>query len=285
MSRLYAVECMPSTSGSVADHRLPLPSSQIESFARALAAKLGVGGAPAAGKLSELAESWLDPLAKDLQAHKGRCVVIPGDAQPPAVHALAHAINGQLGNLGQTVHATAPVEARPDGKLVDFPTLVKEMGEKKVDVLLLLGGTNPAYTAPADLDFAGAIKNVPFTAHLGSHRDETAALCEWHVKRGPLPRNLGRHPGVRRDRDGPAAAHRPAVRRPVAARTPRRRDPVRQGRRVRHRQGFLAGPVRAGCREEGREEGRRIAARVVGRRVRGVLAGRSSAAGWSPIPP
>jgi len=181
MSRLYVVECMPSITGSVADHRLPVLASQVESFGRALAAKLGVAGVPAAGSLPDEAQKWLDPLAADLRGRRGTCVVVAGESQPASVHALAHAINSALGNVGQTVNLVPAVEARPDGKMVEFPALVAEMNAKAVDALLILGGTNPAYTAPADLDFAAAVKNVPFTFHLGSHPDETAALCEWHV--------------------------------------------------------------------------------------------------------
>ena len=44
MNRLYVVEPTPTVTGSSADHRLPLRASEIETFARALAAKLGMGG-------------------------------------------------------------------------------------------------------------------------------------------------------------------------------------------------------------------------------------------------
>ncbi len=181
MSRLYVVECMPSITGSVADHRLPLASSQVDVFARALATKLGVAGIAPSGSLPDAAQKWLDPVANDLNTHKGKCLVVVGECQPPHVHALAHAINGKLGNLGATVMVTEPVEARPAGKIIDLPALVKEMAAKTVETLLILGGTNPAYTTPADVDFAGAIKDVAFRFHLGTHQDETAALCEWHV--------------------------------------------------------------------------------------------------------
>ncbi|MGC8059694.1 hypothetical protein ACP3WF_24685, partial [Salmonella enterica] len=69
----------------------------------------------------------------------------------------------------------APVEARAaTERMSDLKTLVADMTAKTVDALIILGGdTNPAYTAPADLDFATALKNVPFTFHLGSHQDET----------------------------------------------------------------------------------------------------------------
>src|SRR6202022_3021026 len=40
MSRLYVVESTPSSTGARADHRLPLRASDVEGFARALAATL-----------------------------------------------------------------------------------------------------------------------------------------------------------------------------------------------------------------------------------------------------
>ena len=40
---------------------------------------------------------------------------------------------------------------------------------------------NPVYTAPADLDFAGNLKNVGLRIHLGLYENETAALCHWHI--------------------------------------------------------------------------------------------------------
>ena len=46
-------------------------------------------------------------------ANKGASLVIAGDQQPPAVHALAHAMNAALGNVGKTVFYTDPIEANP----------------------------------------------------------------------------------------------------------------------------------------------------------------------------
>ena len=45
MNRLYAVESMPTNTGAMADHRLPLRASEVEDFARALAAEIGHAGA------------------------------------------------------------------------------------------------------------------------------------------------------------------------------------------------------------------------------------------------
>src|SRR5688572_32654539 len=106
--RLYAAETMPSTTGAKADHRLPLKPSQIEVLARALAADLGVGGVNRGAALPGNAQSWLTAVRNDLNAHRGSSIVVAGDGQPPAVHALAHAINAAVGNAGQTVLYTDP---------------------------------------------------------------------------------------------------------------------------------------------------------------------------------
>src|SRR5690606_37645869 len=162
-----------------ADHRLALRPSQIESFARAVAAQLGVPGA-GAGTVPEAAQAWIDPLVADLQNARGRSLVVAGDAQPPIVHALAHAMNDALGNVGTTVVYTQTAEARPTNQRAALQELVGEMNAGTVSFLLILG-VNPVYTAPADLDFAEAMQRVPLRVHLGLHHDETSALCHWHI--------------------------------------------------------------------------------------------------------
>ncbi len=47
MNRLYVVECTPSITGAIADHRLPLRASEIDGFARAVARGLGLEIEPA----------------------------------------------------------------------------------------------------------------------------------------------------------------------------------------------------------------------------------------------
>ncbi|MCA1734194.1 MAG: hypothetical protein LC732_11395 [Acidobacteria bacterium] len=108
MNRLYVVESMPTPTGTMADHRLAIPSGEVEEIARAIAASLGLGGA-ASGRHAE----WAASVARDLQAHAGRSVVLAGEAQPAAVHAIAHAINAALGNVGTTLVYTEPIEANP----------------------------------------------------------------------------------------------------------------------------------------------------------------------------
>jgi molybdopterin-containing oxidoreductase family iron-sulfur binding subunit len=178
-NRLYAVESTPTGTGTKADHRLPLRASQIEAFAHAVGAALGVAGATA-GELPEAASRWLGPLVKDLQSARGRSLVIAGDGQSPAVHALAHAMNSALGNIGTTVVFTETAEAQPIDQRAALRELVGEMNAGTVEFLVILGA-NPVYSAPADLQFAAALEKVGVRAHLGLYEDETAALCHWHI--------------------------------------------------------------------------------------------------------
>jgi len=185
MNRLYVVEPTPSVTGATADHRLPLRASEVELFARALAAKLGLGGSAA---IPPDAEKWLDAIAKDLQNHKGASLLVAGEQQPAEVHALVHAINATLGNVGTTLYYTEPVEAHPANHLESLRELCADIDAGKVETLLILGG-NPVYNAPHDFDFASKIKfdekknrkPVKNTIHVSSHFDETAELCDWHV--------------------------------------------------------------------------------------------------------
>jgi molybdopterin-containing oxidoreductase family iron-sulfur binding subunit len=185
MNRLYVVEPTPSVTGATADHRLPVRASEVELFARALAAKLGLGGS---ATIPPGTEKWLDAVAKDLQKYKGASLVVAGEQQPAEVHALVHTINAVLGNVGTTLYYTEPVEARPVNHLESLRELCADIDAGKVETLLILG-VNPVYTAPHDFDFASKIKfdekkkskPVKNTIYVGSHFDETAELCDWHV--------------------------------------------------------------------------------------------------------
>ena len=179
MNRLYTVAPTPTLTSSMAEHNWPLPPDQIEIFARAVARRLGVE-VGADGELPAEVAAALDPLAADLAANPGRSVVLAGIAQPPAVQALAHAINDVLGNVGQTVAYVEPVQAVVDDQPGSLRELVEAMAEGAVDILLIIGG-NPAYTAPADVNFAGALENVGLSAHLSLYRDETSVRCNWHL--------------------------------------------------------------------------------------------------------
>ncbi|MFB3829380.1 MAG: TAT-variant-translocated molybdopterin oxidoreductase, partial [Bryobacteraceae bacterium] len=180
MNRLYVIEPMPTPTGAKADHRMPLRASDVEAFATRLAATLGVNipGAPRVD--NPKFEAWLGPLVRDLQAHKGRGLIVAGEHQPPMVHALAHAMNQLLGNVGQTVFYTAPLEVNPVDQLASLRELAGDLDAGKVDLLLILGG-NPVFTAPVEMGLRDRIQKARLRVRLGLYDDETSQLCHWHL--------------------------------------------------------------------------------------------------------
>jgi Fe-S-cluster-containing dehydrogenase component len=187
-NRLYAVESTLSVTGSNADHRLSLPAQSIGVYAKALAVALGGHGislgelesALGRPELAGVAKPWTLAVAKDLAEHKGASLVIAGSRQPPAVHALAAAMNVALGNVGKTVVYVTPVDAEEPDHFADIVALAREMAAGNVQTLLVLGG-NPVLDAPADVQFEEALAKVPLSLCLSGQRHETGELCTWHV--------------------------------------------------------------------------------------------------------
>ncbi|HZD95529.1 MAG TPA: molybdopterin oxidoreductase, partial [Candidatus Sulfotelmatobacter sp.] len=180
MNRLYVAESSPSTTGAKADHRLVLRPSEVESLARYLAGKLGAGAAGAGDLKNEDQKRWADAVAEDLQAHKGKALVVPGEFQSAAVHALAHAMNAALGAVGTTITYIDPVEADPVEHGESIRELVSDMNAGKVETLIVLGG-NPVFNAPVDLEFEKALDKVKLRIQLSIYKNETTDHMHWHV--------------------------------------------------------------------------------------------------------
>jgi molybdopterin-containing oxidoreductase family iron-sulfur binding subunit len=179
MNRLYVVEPMPTPTGAKADHRLALRSGDIEEFAWMLATSLGAAHGPTQSENGDL-NKWPGPVARDLQRNKGASLVIAGDQQPPIVHALAHAMNAALGNVGQTVFYTDPIEASPVDQLASLQDLVKDLDAGAVDLLLIIGG-NPVFNSPVEMGMRDRIQKARVRMHLSLYSDETSEVCQWHV--------------------------------------------------------------------------------------------------------
>jgi molybdopterin-containing oxidoreductase family iron-sulfur binding subunit len=193
MSRLYVVEPSRTITGANADHRLRLPASEVERYAYALAAELGKRGVSlgdiqaAVGRRANadgIPPKWLTAVAADLTAptNRGRALVVVGSRQPPAVHALAYALNAALGGLGSTVIYARTADPDELDAATDLRALTDAMGAGQVDALIMLGG-NPVYDAPADLAFAEKLGKVALTVHASLFFDETSDKCTWHVPR------------------------------------------------------------------------------------------------------
>ncbi len=185
MNRLYAVEGVYSLTGAMADHRLRLESRQIGPFLAALAARLAPPAAgavsPAGAGIPGVDSRWIDALVKDLQANRGKGLILAGERQPAAVHAAVCALNTYLGNTGKTVSYYETKDAALPS-VSSLASLVSAMKAGAIKTLVVLGG-NPVFDAPADLDFASAMAKVPHSIALGHTSDETSSKAEWHIPR------------------------------------------------------------------------------------------------------
>jgi MoCo/4Fe-4S cofactor protein with predicted Tat translocation signal len=189
MNRLYAVEGLMTLTGVNADHRLRVATSQVAAVAAALGAEVikasgNSAAQPLADALAKIAlpagvnPKWVQECAKDLvkAENKGKAVVVAGHRQPLAVHVIAQAINSALGSVGSAVEFK-PVPAAPAGSLTE---LAQSLNAGSVDTLVVLG-VNPAYTAPADLEWSTTQRKAKNVVRLGYYEDESFAGSDWHL--------------------------------------------------------------------------------------------------------
>jgi MoCo/4Fe-4S cofactor protein with predicted Tat translocation signal len=185
VNRLYSVDNRFTITGGMADHRLRCPASHVPSFAVALANKIAQatgdqGLTSLAGQFKTTVtfdEKWVTECANDLVARKGKSLVLLGNRYPAAIQALTYAINNALEAFGATIQVLTAQKIK-GGTIQD---LAKDVKAGTVKRLFILAG-NPAYTAPADLQWAEQIqKQIPEVVQLGYWENETSANVRWFV--------------------------------------------------------------------------------------------------------
>ena len=202
-SRLWVVETNLSLTGSAADRRIALPNRALPAFATCLLSKLvheagaklppgleGLRPALEAARSHPVYGRVDADLVLDLAGKPGRTVVLAGPRLTPEAHALVHALNETLGNIGRTVRYTE----EPDPDRPPHATAIRElahaMGHNLVETLVILGG-NPVYDAPADLGFGDLLARVKTSIRLATYEDETSRACTWHVPRAHVLESWG----------------------------------------------------------------------------------------------
>ena len=175
-NRLYVLEATPTLTGAYADARLARAPHEIEAALVRIASRLGVGADPGRGADPAL-DRWEAAAAKALDGARGRALVVAGPNVSPACRALAYTLTMHLNGPLAFIE---PVERSPLDHGASIAALADDVRAGRVDTLLMLDA-NPAYDAPADLDFAALLQRVPLSAHLGLYRDETARAAGWHL--------------------------------------------------------------------------------------------------------
>ena len=183
MSRLYCVESTLTATGSAADHRLRLASSEVPAFAAALALAVfqrKQTGGPLAASLKKQAASanldqrWVDECAQDLVENPGKSLIVAGEHLPVEVHAVVIALNEAL--QAPVRYVTVPEMAN------GIEAAVAKLNSGSVQTLCILGG-NPVFDAPADLDWSTAQGKAAQSLYLGASDNETAGQSQLFIAR------------------------------------------------------------------------------------------------------
>ncbi|HYI96925.1 MAG TPA: TAT-variant-translocated molybdopterin oxidoreductase [Bryobacteraceae bacterium] len=180
MNRLYAVEPQFSVTGAAADHRFRMKSSEIAGFAGALLSAVQSQELKVVGQGNSSADKALSAIAKDLAANRGKSVVVAGPRQSGAVHQIVHQINQALGNVGPVVTYLKPASDQTRPQLDALKELAGEMANGQVNTLVITAW-NPAFNAPADLEFEANLKKVANVIYLAQDLDETAMASKWAI--------------------------------------------------------------------------------------------------------
>jgi molybdopterin-containing oxidoreductase family iron-sulfur binding subunit len=193
MNRLYTIEPVPSSTGTSGDHRFRMRAADIERVLGAIAASIVLAsdrlphGVPAdlAGMLDHYRSddqqpAWTKHIAGDLADTGQRSAVIVGESQSPRVHLLGYVVNLALGNTGTTIRYVPDPLIASELPASGLASLVDAMKAGGVHTLVMLD-VNPAYNAPAELDFAGALRRVPETISTGLYQHETGRLAQWFL--------------------------------------------------------------------------------------------------------
>lgn len=186
MNRLYVAESRITNTGGMADHRLRIKASLQPAFLAILAKEMASNGAGAelatiansissGATLSEVQQRWAREVAIDLLKY-GKGLVVVGSQQTLSVQLLGIAINQALGAYRNgLIEVIAPVQIA-SSSLQDLAASIKS---NSVKTLFILGG-NPAYNAPADLEWAALQKSVPQVVRVSNHDDETTQVkADW----------------------------------------------------------------------------------------------------------
>ena len=189
MNRLYCVESQYSVTGTAADFRLAMQSSQIDALLNRIEKAIDAGTIIEDKRESTTYENLgpdekinrtIECIASDLLANKGSAVLAVGSHHSLAAQVAAIRINNKLGNIGKTVKIyenPADINGIKSMKLDDF---VVDALESKYSRLLILA-PNPVFSVSGDVDLAQAMTKIDDVVYLSNYDDETAYYSHWTV--------------------------------------------------------------------------------------------------------
>jgi anaerobic selenocysteine-containing dehydrogenase/Fe-S-cluster-containing dehydrogenase component len=184
-----------SLTGQNADEWYPVQAGSEGVVALALASALADRGGDA-GPFGELLRSYdlqaaasqagvpvetLRDLAEAIASAQAPLILGPGVAghhrNATAANLAALVLNAVAGAVGTTVRFATPDLAAPSSSYGELAEAIADMSAGRIQAVVI-HGTNPAYSLPAEAGFAEALGNVGFKVAVTPQMDETAALAD-----------------------------------------------------------------------------------------------------------
>ena len=187
MNRLYCVESQYSVTGTAADFRLALQSSQIDSLLNRIEQAIDSGSIVEDKEESTTYESlssdekiarMIECIASDLLANKGSSVLAVGSHHSLAAQVAALRINSKLGNIGTTLKIyenPSDINGVKTIKLDDF--VADAANYSRLWVL----APNPVFSVSGDIDLGSAMSQIGDVVYLSQYDDETAYFANWTI--------------------------------------------------------------------------------------------------------
>lgn len=177
MSVHYQFETILSLTGSNADYRTPIKTSQeagyIVSLYNLLAKK--AGASTYTSPLKETSPN-LTKAADALWANKGASLVVSG-SNDVSVQKFVAEINKLLNNEGSTIDFSTPCNFK-QGNDASLANLLTEINNGQVDVVIFYGA-NPVYDSVIGTKLAAALSKVKTKVSFNDRLDETSVLANY----------------------------------------------------------------------------------------------------------
>jgi molybdopterin-containing oxidoreductase family iron-sulfur binding subunit len=174
MSRHYQFETHFSLTGANADVRVPIKPSEEAAVVTAL--YNGITGQGGAGNVPAAASKALAAAVKELQANKGKALVVSG-SNDAGTQAMVTAINKALGAEGSTIDTNAPYYVK-QGNDAAMIRLISEMNAGTVGAVFFYNA-NPVYDHPLSDQVVSGLKKVPLKVSFADRVEETSALADY----------------------------------------------------------------------------------------------------------
>jgi molybdopterin-containing oxidoreductase family iron-sulfur binding subunit len=179
MSRHYQFEANMSLTGSNADYRTAIKSSEQGMVAVGIYNELAKMAGVSTLSVNLNSASYgkiIKQVAKDLWNAKGKSLVVAG-GNNVAVQMIVNGINELLSNYGSTIDLANASNLKQSND-AEVNALVKDMKGGNVAAILMLQ-VNPLYTLANAADFAAGLDKVKLSVSFSAKADETASKCQY----------------------------------------------------------------------------------------------------------